>query len=99
MVGWDGMDGMGGYLRLTVCLEHLTVLINIRNTNMNDKDHLVGQLTTYGANKWMEGRMEGRLSPFDGLLRAPYGANKEAQKDKRKYQRMKVAGDKRGSML
>ena len=49
--------------------------------------------------KPISGGMEGRLSPFDGLLRAPYGANKEAQKDKRKYQRMKVAGDKRGSML
>ena len=57
------------------------------------------RLGLFRALRPISGGMEGRLSPFDGLLRAPYGANKEAQKDKRKYQRMKVAGDKRGSML
>ena len=45
--------------------------------------HVIGDLTVWSvvgfslfrALRPISGGMEGRLSPFDGLLRAPYGAN------------------------
>ena len=43
------------------------------SSSASEYHRMVQSTQTY---KWMEGRMEGRLSPFDGLLRAPYGANK-----------------------